>query len=440
MMSNLRLFAGLIMMSPVWTWVSNAADNERIFSLEEIFEIAETNSSQIEVQRANVKVSEAGVPVAKNAKLPDIDGTLSLSHIGDGFTTTRGFKDYQRAEIPHLGNGLGVSVEQPIYTGGAIKTGIEIAELQNATALHLMDYARDDVRMRLASYYFDIYKFRNLLAVTESNIIQAEEVLDDMRARFEEGVIIENDITRYELLISNLHLQKTNIENTINILNNNLVTTAGLEEGIVIIPDSTILERVFPKETEEWWQNEAETNSPELKIAENHVRLGKKGERMVLSDKLPKIGLKAAWSIDGPILTEIPPINRNLSYWYVGVGVSYELSSLYKSRRKEAEARRKTYAAEAALENSRNEIAMRVKNDYVQYSQAYETLKTRIKGVELAEKNYSVTKARYEAEMALITDMVDAATSKLDAEQQLINTKIDIIHYYYKLLYTTGRI
>ena len=42
--------------------------------------------------------------------------------------------------------------------------------------------------------------------------------------------------------------------------------------------------------------------------------------------------------------------------------------------------------------------------------------------------------------MALITDLLDAANAKLDAEQKLVNARIDIIYYYYKLLFTTGKI
>ena len=72
--------------------------------------------------------------------------------------------------------------------------------------------------------------------------------------------------------------------------------------------------------------------------------------------------------------------------------------------------------------------------------EAYEELKTQQKSVELAERNYLTTSTRYSEGMALITDMLDAANSKLDAEQMLVNAHINIIYYYYKLLFTSGRI
>ena len=91
---------------------------------------------------------------------------------------------------------------------------------------------------------------------------------------------------------------------------------------------------------------------------------------------------------------------------------------------------------DAACEN----VSLAVAADHVRYLEAYEELKTQQKSVELAERNYNVTSTRYSADMALITDMLDAANAKLDAEQKLVNSRINIIYYYYKLLFTTGKI
>ncbi|MDE6379928.1 MAG: TolC family protein, partial [Muribaculaceae bacterium] len=251
---------------------------------------------------------------------------------------------------------------------------------------------------------------------------------------------LQNDITRYELLVSNLKLQLVKINNTIEILNTNLVTTSGLRDGTVVVPDSTILTRSLPKEGAMWWQTEAEANSPTLNLARLGVDMSRKAEALVRSERLPKIGLQAAWSIDGPILVEVPPINRNLSYWYVGVGVNYNISSLYKSNKSLSKSRVGTQKALEQLEATREEVALAVNADYVRYLEAYEELITQQKSVELAERNYRTTSTRYSADMALITDMLDAANSKLEAEQQLVNARINIIYYYYKLLFITGKI
>lgn len=274
----------------------------------------------------------------------------------------------------------------------------------------------------------------------ENNISQARKVLDEMQARYEQGVALQNDITRYELLVSNLELQLVKINNTIDILNNNLVSIAGLPDGTVIVPDSAILDKSLPSQDETSWQTEATVNSPTLKLAQSKVDISRKAEDLTKSERLPKIGLQAGWSIDGPILVEVPPINRNLSYWYVGVGVSYNISSLFKTNKSLSRSRAATLLATDELTAARENTELAVRADYIRYLESYEELNTQQKSVELAKRNYNTVFTRYSSDMALITDMLDAANSKLEAEQQLVNARINIIYYYYKLLFTSGKI
>lgn len=439
-MNNHKLLIGLFAATLLSGTVHASDKSSQVMTIEDLFRIAETNSVQLRPSFSAEEEAKREITVAKSGRLPDIEAKLSLSYIGDGFITKRNFSDYQKAPIPHLGNGLGINVTQPIYTGGAISSSIQLAELKSTAARYATELNRDNIRFQLTGFYLDIYKFHNLKRVVENNIAQAEKVLAEMKARYEQGTALQNDITRYELLVSNLDLQLVKIDNTLDILNHNLVVTAGLPETTTIIPDTTILTRSIPVSREEWWQTQALENAPSLKLAQSGVNINRKAEELVKSDRLPKIGLQAAWTIDGPILVEVPPIDRNLSYWYVGLGISYNISSLYKSNKSLAKSRAATKTAMENLDATRENVSLDVRADYIRYLEAYEELKTQDKSVELAEKNYQTISTRYSADMALITDMLDAANSKLDAEQQLVNAKINIIYYYYKLLFTSGKI
>lgn len=437
-MNNLRLLTGLL--SIVLSSGGVCAYSQNVVTLEEIFECAEANSPQLRPSLTAQTEAESEISVAKAGRLPDINASLSLSYIGNGFTTRRDFSDYQMAPIPHLGNGLSVNISQPVYTGGALSSAIQLAQLKSTASRYAADFQRDNIRFQLTGFYLDIYKYHNLRTVVESNIAAARKLLSEMKARYDQGTALQNDITRYELLVSNLELQLIKIDNSIEILNANLVSTAGMTPGTLIMPDTTILSRSLLMQGAEWWQTQAETYSPSLSLARSGVDISRKAESLVRSERLPKIGLQAGWSIDGPILVEVPPINRNLSYWYVGVGVAYNISSLYKSNKSLAKSRVATQKAIEQLEATRRNVALEVNSDHIRYLEAYEELKTREKSVELAARNYRTIATRYSADMALITDMLDAANARLDAEQQLVNARINIIYYYYKLLFTTGKI
>lgn len=439
-MNNHRLLTRLIVIALLGIADCAFGQGQSIITLEQLFETAESHSPQLRPSFSAEEEMRRGVTEARTNRLPDINTNLSFSYIGDGFTTKRNFSDYQKASIPHFGNGLSLNVSQPVFTGGAITTGIELAELKLTSARYATELQRDNIRFQLTGFYLDIYKYTNLRSVVEQNIAQARKVLDEMRARYEQGVALQNDITRYELLVSNLELQLIKINNTIEILNNNLVNIAGLPEGTIVEPDPTILNRSLPSDNEATWQSEAMLNSPILRLAQSKIDISRKAEKITKSELMPKVGLQAAWNIDGPILTEVPPINRNLSYWYVGVGVNYNLSSLFKTNKSLARSKAATATAVDELSAARENTELTVRADYIRYMESYEELKTQDKSVELAERNYDIVSTRYSADMALITDMLDAANSKLDAEQQLVNARINIIYFYYKLLFTTGKI
>ena len=437
-MNNLRLLTGLF--AAALSSVGACAQGHRVVTLGEIFNVAEARSAQLRPAMTEQEEARREISVAKAGRLPDIDASLSVSYIGDGFTVKRNFSDYQKAPIPHFGNGFAVNISQPLYTGGAISGAIELAELKSTAARYAADFRRDNLRFQLTGYYLDIYKYTNLRRVVGANITAANKVLAEMKARFDQGTALRTDITRYELLVSNLELRMVQISNTLEILNTNLVTISGLPEGTVVVPDSTILSDALPKDGIERWQAEALRNSPGISLAQTSVNICRKAEKIVRSERLPKIGLQAGWSIDGPILVEVPPINRNLSYWFAGIGVSYNLSSLYKSNKSIAKSRLATQKAKDDLDVATENLTLAINNDYIRYLEAYEELKTQQKSVELADRNYSNTSTRYAVDMALITDLLDAANSKLDAEQQLVNARINILYYYYKLLFTSGKI
>ncbi|MBD5370386.1 MAG: TolC family protein [Bacteroides sp.] len=409
-------------------------------TLQEIFESAELNSAQLRPAISAITEAEQEISVSKAAMLPEIEAKLSLSYIGDGFTTKRDFSDYQKAPIPHLGTGLGVTVTQPVYAGGALTTGVRIAELKSSAARYAADMKRDNIRFQLTGFYLDLYRYHNLREVVASNIESAGKMIARMTEMRNQGVLLQNDITRYELLLSNLELKLTSIDNTIAILNNNLITVAGLPESTVVIPDSTILSRSLPDRASDAWVSTAMENSPAVSLASTGVALSRRGEDMTRSEMLPKIGLQAAWTLDGPILVEVPPIDRNLSYWYVGVGVSYNISSLYKSGRSMAKSRLATLRATEELAATREEIDMALRADHIRYLEAYERLKTCDKSAELSERNYHVISTRYSEGMALITDLLDAADARLSAQQELVDSRMNILYYYYKLLFISGTI
>lgn len=129
-----------------------------------------------------------------------------------------------------------------------------------------------------------------------------------------------------------------------------------------------------------------------------------------------------------------------MNVWYVGVGVSYQLSSLFKSNKRLRQARLEMQEASERKTVTRELLDNQMQAAWVAYRQSYVELKTQQKNVELAQENYQVVNDRYLNQLALVTDMIDASNMRLDAELSEADARINIAYAYYKMKYIAGEL
>ena len=410
-------------------------------TISQLFQKVEDNSKSLRTSLSGVEAAHLGIESAKSKKLPDLDASLSFSYIGNALITDRDFSNVHGLKSPHFGNNFAFQAQQVVYAGGAINAGIKLAELGKQQAEVGVKLTRQQIRFIALGQYLDLYKIDNRIKVYEKNIELTRQLIDDIKEKQTQGMALKNDITRYELQMESLKLGLTALRNNRSILNHQLCNTLGMNQGSMeIIPDATIADKTYGKEGEAYWQTAGTLNSPLLEQSSNAIRIAEQKEKIAKSDLLPKVAFVAAESFDDPILFELPPIDKNLNIWYVGVGVKYSLSSLFKSNKRIKQAAVETRQAKEAHAVQAEQLNNNVQAAYVQYQQTYVELETQRKSVELAQQNYEVMNARYLSQLALVTDMVDASNLKLNAELSEVDARINIVYAYYRMKYVAGEI
>ena len=409
-------------------------------TIDQLFTAIEDNNVSLRTQKTGVEAADLGIESAKSKRLPDVDASLSVSYIGNVLLTDRDFTNVHGLSAPHYGNNFSLQAQQVVYAGGAINAGIKLAELGKRQAETGVKLTRQQVRFVALGQYLDLYKIDNQTQVYEKNIELTRQLIADIKAKQEQGMALKNDITRYELQMESLKLGLTALRNNRSILNHQLCNTLGMKQDAIIMPDANVIDKIYAKDGEEYWQNQGTLNSPLLEQSANAISIAEQQEKLAKSDMLPKVAFVAADNFDGPITFELPPINKNLNVWYVGVGVKYSLSSLFKSNKRIKQAAVETRQAREALAVQVEQLNNNVQAAYVQYQQTYVELETQRKSVELARQNYDVMNARYLSQLALVTDMVDASNLRLNAELKEVDARINIAYAYYKMKFVAGEI
>lgn len=409
----------------------------RTMGIEEMFRLADENSKSIQTFRTGKEVADENLKAAKAQRLPDISASLSGSYWGNGKLWDRDFSNATKIEMPHWGNNFALEAQLAVYAGGAISSGIELAELEKQLAEMDWQKNRQDIRFLLVGHYLNLYKLNNQIEVLHKNLELTDQLIANMQARLEQGTALQNDITRYELQRETLRLQLAKVEDACKIANHQLVITLHLPEGTVVQPDTTLNDSRIQTMSEANWQELAAQNNLNLQQAETGIKVNRQRVKLERSERLPKISLMASEHLDGPITIEVPVLDNNFNYWFVGVGVKYNISSLFKNNRKLKAALLNVRKAQETYELAQEQTNHAVQESYVNFLTSFTDLRTQQKSVELADENYSVTSNRYQNDLALLTDMLDASNMKLSADMGLVNARINVIFNYYKMKYIT---
>ena len=410
----------------------------RQMGIDEMFRLADKQSKSVQTYRTGADAADEALRAAKAQRLPDISVSLSASYLGDGRIWDRDFGNGMKVDMPHFGNNFTLEAQQVVYSGGAISSGIRQAELAKTLVQLDMQKNVQEIRFMLVGNYLDLYKLDNQMKVLEKNIGLTEQVIANMKARREQGTVLKNDITRYELQREQLKLQLSRVADMRKIANHQLATTLHLPEGTVISPDTTLLEQQITALTENDWQQAAKANNIDLKQAQASISMNEQKVRQERAELLPHIAIVAEEHLDGPVTIEVPALDNNFNYWYIGIGIKYNLSSLFKNNRRMKQARLNVRRAREQHELAQEQVNNAVQAGYVNFLTAFTDLRTQENSVKLADENYAVTSHRYKNEMALLTDMLDASNTKLGADLDLVNARINVVYNFYKMKYITN--
>ena len=454
-MSNHKILGALAVMMAVGASCCVPVCAQQRMSLQSLYDLADRQNQRIKVSEAALKAAEEGVASAKSAMLPSVELSVQGSYTGNAFMMSRGFSTSGTTEYivpglgpqqvengkqptPHWGNSFTAQATQVIYAGGAIRSGIEMAKLGQRIAELDVEKNRQEVRFLLTGHYLDLYQLQNQLQVIAKNIELTEKVIAQMKARRAQGTVLKNDITRYELQRQSLLLAKTQVDDAQKIIRHQIATTIHLPEGEDFqVEELSYDDAALRHDEEALWQQTASDHNIDIRQASLASSLTEQKLRNTRAASLPSVAVVAENNLFGPYTSDLIPKDANVNAWFIGIGVKYNLSSLWKNKHdirkaqhEHAEARERVLLAREGVENG-------VQASYTQLLTSSVEVHTQEKQVELADENYSVVRNRYANDLALLTDMLDASNTKLSAEMALVNARIQMLYNYYKLKYLT---
>lgn len=407
-------------------------------SVDQLFEKGIKQNLQLAANKLQERMAEERARTARMNRLPDIEIGLNGGFVGQPIIFERGLSDPTYPDAPDWSQNYAINFTQPLYHGGRIKYAVRQADLEKEITALQTATNRADIKLSLLQHYLNLFSLHKRHQVLTRNINESERRLKDIRQMKKEGLITNNDVLRSEMQLTNNRLALLETENDLRLASQQLDILLGLDETLLICPDTTLLSKTYQLDNYADYIDRAYTGDPGMRLRRRQTDLARNNIRVIHAAQMPQLSLYAANTLARPVSRTLADMYNNA--WNVGLSFSYPLSALYRNKHRLNEARRQVDFQLNAEEQQKQHIRMTVRNAYLKHREALARVDALKLSAKQAEENYRIMRNRYLNQLAILTDLLDADNLRLDAELQLTTARTQVVYTYYELLRAIGEL
>src|SRR6185503_1490773 len=326
-----------------------------------------------------------------------------------------------------------VNISLPVYTGGRLKYGIESAKFLEKAATLDAEADKDEVIQNTLEAFANLFKAKTAVRLVQENLNEAKLRTKDLAGMEKNGLLARNDLLKAELQESNTELSLLDAENNWQLANVNMNLLLGLPMTTELVLDTTGIEKKDDPRVLDDYLKAALTNRKDIAAIDLRKKAAESGVKAVQGEKYPGIALTG-----GYIAADIPKVISITNAVNLGVGISYNIGSLWKNKSKvqQAEARVKQFVISESLID--DNIRQQVNKSYLNLLSNRKKIEVYAKAVEQAQENYRIIKNKYNNSLATTTELLDADIAQLQARLSYTLARADAFVAYHKLLQTAG--
>ncbi len=418
--------------------LASFAQDKKTLSLQEAIDLSVKNSKQLKIGQARIDGASAAVKEATEKKLPSasISGSyLRLTTANIDLKSKSSNNNGNSGSTPKVNQAMYglLNASMPLYMGGKIKYGIESSKYLEKAAELDVENDKDGVIQNTIEAFANLFKATTAVKLVKENLEEARQRAKDFSNLEKNGVLARNDLLKAELQASNTELNLLDADNNLQLANVNMDLMLGLPTTTQLVLDTSGIEKKNDNRVLDDYINAALTNRDDLSALGYRKKAAETGVKIALADKYPALQLTG-----GYIAADIPRVFSVSNAVNFGVGVSYNIASLWKTKSKVQQAQAKVMELQTTADMMDDAIKLEVSRSYLSLLSNRKKIEVYAKAMEQAAENYRIVKNKFDNGLATATELLDADTAKLQATLSYTLAKADTFVAYNKLLETTG--
>lgn len=415
------------------------AQDKRPLSLNEAIDLSIKNSKQLKINRAKIEQASAAVKEALDRRLPDAKVSGSYIYLTNPridmktkSSSSGGSSGGGTPKVNQAAYGI-LNLSMPLYAGGRIRYGVESSKYLAHAAELDAENNKEQVIENTVEAYVNLYKAGAAVNLYNENLLQAQQRVKDFANLEKNGLLARNDLLKAQLQTSNVELALLDARNNWELANVNMNLMLGFPENTILSPDSAIINQNFSVQTLDEYVQAALKNRKDVEALGLRKQAAEVGVKAVKAERLPSIA-----ATGGYIAADIPKLLTITNAANVGIGVQYDIGSLWKNKSKLQEAQGRVNELAATQELVNDNIRLQVNKAYLNWLSSQKKIDVYAKAIEQADENYRIVKNKYANSLATLTDLLEADVSQLQSRLNYSFAKADAVVVYNQLLEAAG--
>jgi outer membrane protein TolC len=319
---------------------------------------------------------------------------------------------------------LSIRLQQPLFTFNNQKASLEKAEINLEKAQRNYNRAKQDIVYNVTASFYDLYQAKKSLEIAKEKVDQIKVSYETAQNKFKAGLIAEVEALQLELDLASGENELLNARRRFEESKNNFKLQIGIDLNDSIDVAAQLEYRPVSVEVEKAVEL-ALKNRYEIKNAESDIRVSQLGLDEIDSKGNVRVDLSANYGInknDGRFKDIFHSFAEDRS---VTMTLSVPVWDWGSNRRAVESSRANLDLLMLTKQNQQDLIINEIKQVVSKLQAARARVEVLAKTVELAEKSYNISLARFKSGTITSFDLSQMQIRLTDARTNSLNALID---------------
>ena len=329
------------------------------------------------------------------------------------------------------GSSVGVTMIEPLYTGGRLTNYNRLADLQVDARKMLQDVADDEIVMSTEFLYYKVLELHELDKTLDAMEKELANIHQDAVNIYKNGIVNKNDVLSVELIQDQLSALRIKTANSCRLLRRALAKYIGMADEDIDVDTTLTSDIVDPRQL--WTDtHQALENRTETRLLDIWV------EKSVLERKIAKANMLPVLGIGGTV-NYSKFFDKGQSKAIGFVGMQMPLSAFWSERHEYERKKLEEKKAQDFRQDKRELISLQIQDAYDNLESTYKQVQIAEKSISRAEENLRINREYYKGGLTTMTVLLDAQRQQQQALTQHNSAVSEYLQAKTRYLILTGR-